>query len=243
MDQFHYLHPSVEVNVKTIPTQSGALSVADEVAKLAIGESNALNPITSAHGSITYDSTGTNAIIKNVASLMKATQTQNTQTPSMDDILNQIGDKITQLKDSSTQKLTMVLRPNDLGRLSIELTQNQNGLTTHIMAQNEDVRAYIERNIDSLRQQLTDAGVNVNNIQIKTAGQEGSTQYDGNQNLAREQQENLEQQNNKNKNSQEQNQNNNKDASEILTSMSNYDMQFAKDFSSILNKSLSYGVN
>jgi len=233
----------VEVNVKTIPTQSGALSVADEVAKLAIGESNALNPITSAHGSVTYDSTGTNAIIKNVASLMKSTQAQNTTTPSMEDILNQVGNKITQLKDSSNQKLTMVLRPNDLGRLSIELTQNQNGLITQIMAQNDDVRAYIERNIDSLRQQLTEAGVNVNSIQIKTAGADNSTTYDGNQNLAREQQENPTQQNNKDgKNSQQQNQNN-KNASEILSAMSNYDMQFTKDFSSIMNKSLNYGVN
>ena len=55
----------VEVNIKTIPSNSGALSVADEVAKLAIGESSSLNSTTPAHGSITYDSTGTNAIIKN----------------------------------------------------------------------------------------------------------------------------------------------------------------------------------
>ena len=137
----------------------------------------------------------------------------------------------------------MVLRPNDLGRLSIELTHNQNGLMTQIMAQNDDVRAYIERNIDSLRQQLADSGVNVNSIQIKTAGQEGSTQYDGNQNLNREQQENLNQQNNKDNKNQQQNQNNNKNANEILSSMSNYDMQFNKDFSSILNKTLSYGLN
>ena len=233
----------VEVEVKTIPSQSGALSVADEVAKLAIGESNALNPITSAHGSVTYDSMGANAIIKNAASLMKSAQPQNTQTPSMEDILNQVSNKITQLKDNSGQKLTMVLRPNDLGRLSIELTHNQNGLMTQIMAQNDDVRAYIERNIDSLRQQLADSGVNVNSIQIKTAGQEGSTQYDGNQNLNREQQENLNQQNNKDNKNQQQNQNNNKNANEILSSMSNYDMQFNKDFSSILNKTLSYGLN
>jgi hypothetical protein len=86
----------------------------------------------------------------------------------------------------------MVLRPLDLGRLSIELTSNQQGLTTHIMAQNEDVRAYIEKNIDSLRQQLSEAGVNVNSIQIKSAGSEGSTTYEGNQNFNRENQEKVE---------------------------------------------------
>ncbi|MBR5303285.1 MAG: flagellar hook-length control protein FliK [Candidatus Gastranaerophilales bacterium] len=229
----------VEVDIKTIPSQSGALSVADEITKLAMGETNSLNSISSTNGSVTYDAVGVNALIKNVANLAKTTQTQNLNTPSMEDVLNQVANKVTQLKDANAQKLTMVLRPNDLGRLQIELTSNQQGLTTQIMAQNEDVRAYIERNIDSLRQQLSDAGVNVNSIQIKTAGSENSTTYDGNQNLNRDfEQENQNQQNKDEKNNQ---QNNNKEAKEVLTSISNYDMSFAKDFSSILNKSLSYG--
>ena len=233
----------VEVNIKTIPSNSGALSVADEIAKLAIGESSPLNTTTPINGSITYDSTGVNAIIKNAANLIKTAPTQtNSQAPSMDEVLNQVTNKITQLKDGATQKLTMVLRPNDLGRLSIELISNQNGLTTQIMAQNENVRAYIEKNIDSLRQQLSEAGVNVNNIQIKTAGSEGSTtNYEGNQNFLKDQEESSNQQNNKdNQNNQK---NDNKDAKEALASISNYDMQFAKDFSSILNKSLNYNLN
>lgn len=232
----------IEVDIKTIPTQSGALSVSDEVAKLAMGESNSLNPITSAHGSVTYDSIGTNAVIKNVATLMKSAQTQTpSETPSMEDLLNQVTNKITQLKDGANQKLTMILRPNDLGRLSIELTQDKNGLTTQIMAQNDNVRAYIEKNIDSLRQQLADSGVSVNSIQIKTAGQEGSTQYDGNQNLAN-QQEDLAQQNNKQNQNQEQ-KNDNKEAKEVLASMTNYEMSFKKDFSSVLNNTLNYSLN
>ena len=186
----------VEVDIKTIPTQSGALSVADEIAKLAMGETNSLNSISSTNGSVTYDSVGVNALIKNVANLSKTAPAQNLNTPSMEDVLNQVANKVSQLKDTNSQKLTMVLRPNDLGRLQIELTSNQQGLTTQIMAQNEDVRAYIERNIDSLRQQLSDAGVNVNSIQIKTAGSEGSTTYDGNQNMNRDfEQENQNQQN------------------------------------------------
>ncbi len=233
----------VEVDIKNIPSNSGALSVSDEIAKLAMGEVNSLTSNTSIHGSITYDSTGISAVIKNAASLIKTTPAQNTSAPSMEDILNQVTNKITQLKDGTTQKLTMILRPNDLGRLSIELISNQDGLTTQIMAQNDDVRAYIEKNINSLRQQLTDAGVNVNNIQIKTQGQEGSTNYEGNQNLAKNEQENQNQQNNENKNNNQQQRNDNKDSKDILASISNYDMSFAKDFSSVLNKSISYSLN
>ena len=101
---------------------------------------------------------------------------------------------------------------------------------------------YIEKNIDSLRQQLADAGVNVNSIQIKTAGSEGSTNYEGNQNFQREQnQENLNQQNQQN--SHNENHRNNRRSSEIAAQLNNYDMHFAKDFSSVLNKTLNYNLN
>lgn len=232
----------VEVDIKTIPSQSGALSVADEITKLAMGETNSLNSTISPTGSITYDSTGINAVIKNISALTKTSQMQNLNSPSMEDILNQVANKVTQLKDSNVQKLTMVLRPNDLGRLSINLTSNQQGVTTQIMAQNEDVRAYIEKNIDSLRQQLSDAGVNVNSIQIKTVGTDNTTTYDGNQNLNNRQEENLDQRNSKEEKNNQQN-NNNKNTKEMLASMSNYDMSFAKDFSGVLAKSLNYNLN
>lgn len=229
----------VEVELKAISSQSGALSVADEVAKLAMGENSSLNPITSAHSSVTYDSaSGISAVIKNAAQMMKTAQAQNPEAPSMNEILNQITNKLTQLKDNMGQKLTMVLRPNDLGRLSIELTSNNLGLTTQIMAQNDDVRAFIERNIDTLRQQLADAGVNVNNIQIKTAGQEGTSNYDGNQNFNREQQ-----QESQNQQNSEQRQNNKRNQQETLAQMQNYDMFFAKDFTTVLNKTMNYSIN
>ena len=223
--------------------ESGALSVADEVAKMALNQQNSsLNTVSAVHGTISYDNLAPElSMIKNAAQMMKIQNTQSqTQNNIGNDIFNQITNKITQLQDSQGQKLTMVLRPHDLGRLSIELTTNQLGLTTNIIAQNDDVRAYIEKNIDSLRQQLSDAGVNVNNIQIKTMGQEGSTNYQGNnQNFDSNQQQN---QDTNNQNQQRQNQQQQKDNRELLANMSNYDLHFAKDFSSILNKTINYSL-
>jgi len=115
-------------------------------------------------------------------------------------------------------------------------------LTTQILAQNEDVRAYIEKNINALRQQLTEAGVSVNTIQIKTMGQESSTTYQGNQDLA-QQQEDFNNKNSNNQNQQNNENRHNKDNEEFLASISNYDMNFAKDFSSILNKTMNYSLN
>lgn len=225
--------------------ESGALSVADEVAKMALNQQNSsLNTLTTVHGAITYDNMAPEmSMIKNAAQLMKASNTSQAQSDIGGDIFNQITNKITQLQQEQGQKLTMVLRPHNLGRLSIELTSNHLGLTTNILAQNDDVRAYIERNIDSLRQQLSDAGVNVNNIQIKTMGQEGSTNYQGNSQNFDFNEQNQQNQNANGQNNPKQNYQNQKQNQEFLADMTNYDMHFAKDFSSVLNKTISYNLN
>ena len=232
----------LDIDYGSIPEKSGALSVSDEVIKLAMDDVGVLKTDTTIKGSLLYDTASGNAsVIKNAAQLIKGAQTS--QNPILNqlensDLMNQIGDKLTQLKDNGGQKLTMVLRPNDLGRLSIELTSNNLGLTTNILAQNEDVRQYIEKNIHTLRQQLTDAGISVNNIQIKTAGQEGSTNYQGNQGF--EENNNSGQNNQQNSNNNERNE---KEKQETLLAMSNYDYRFAKDFSSVMNKTISYDLN
>lgn len=231
------------VSVDSTSTSSSALTVADEVAKIAIEENGSINS-TNLTGNILYDSTGHSFSIKNL-SAVKSPESIFSQIQSKlesNNILNQIGEKLTDLKNSASQKLTMVLRPNDLGRLSIELLTNKDGLTTNILAQNSDVRAYIEKNIITLRNQLIDAGINVNNIQIKTVGESGFSSYNGNDRYGeQESNQNLENQNNSGY--QEKNPRNQKHtSSELLAGFSNYDYSFTKDFSGILNKTMSYSV-
>ena len=84
-------------------------------------------------------------------------------------VLDQIGAKLEQLQQSGTGKITLALRPHDLGRVVIELTHGADGVTTNIITQNSSVKELLEKNIDALRQQLAQAGVNVQNINVKTA--------------------------------------------------------------------------
>lgn len=232
---------------------SGALSVSDEIIKLNLEETGTISSNTQ-NTNIIYDSASNNGImISNMNNLKNIQLNNNIQTPQStdifsknlesSDILNQITDKISDIQNSESKKLTVVLRPYDLGRLHIELITNKDGLTTNILAQNDDVRNYIEKNINTLRQQLHDAGINVNNIQIKTSGQEGSTRYDGNFNTQNEQNnQNLNQQNNN------QNQNNGQNKAyeseyQMFATKLNYDFNFVNDFSSVLSKTLNYGLN
>lgn len=90
------------------------------------------------------------------------------------DILNQIGAKFEQLqlKEGGAQnaRITLALRPHDLGRVVIELSQGKDGITTNILAQNQDVKEILEKNIEGLKQQLAQAGVNVQNINVRVIG-------------------------------------------------------------------------
>lgn len=135
----------------------------DEVIKLQIqnADNDSNTPVT-----FTFDKT-----IKNTNPNSQIRLEGVTKELNANDILNQIGSKFEQLKDGSSTKITMTLRPNDLGRVTIELLSTANGITTNIIAQNPQVKELLDKNIDILKQQLAQQGVNVQNVQVKTVEQ------------------------------------------------------------------------
>ena len=135
----------------------------DEVIKLQIqnADNDSNTPVT-----FTFDKT-----IKNTNPNSQIRLEGVTKELNANDILNQIGSKFEQLKDGSSTKITMTLRPNDVGRVTIELLSTANGITTNIIAQNSQVKELLDKNIDILKQQLAQQGVNVQNVQVKTVEQ------------------------------------------------------------------------
>ncbi len=136
----------------------------DEVIKLQIenADSDSTTPVTFAFDKTIKPANNTNSQIR-MEGLTKEL--------NANDILNQIGSKFEQLKDGSSTKITMTLRPNDLGRVTIELLSNANGISTNIIAQNSQVKELLDKNLDILKQQLVSQGINVQNVQIKTVEQ------------------------------------------------------------------------
>ncbi len=174
----------------------------DEVAKLQI--QNLDNDSANSQMVFTLDKT-----IKNINTINKPSQVDSLPKEfSANDILNQIGSKLEQLKDGQSTKLTMTLRPNDLGRVTIELLSSANGISTSIIAQNSQVKELLDKNIDILKQQLAQQGINVQNIQVKTVEQNSQAGLNNSYNERQNQQENQGQgQNSANKeNNQNQNQ-------------------------------------
>lgn len=124
------------------------------------------------------------------------------------DVLDQITAKFDQLKNNGTAKITLTLRPNDLGRVVIEMSQDKNGVSATILAQNEDVKKMLEQDVEGLKTKLAQAGVQVDNIVIKTpegANNDSTLAQDFRENNQKEENAKENNSNNQNRNSNNQN--------------------------------------
>lgn len=97
----------------------------------------------------------------------KLNQNVSSENISKENILNQITNKLENLNDSQS-KVNIVLRPENLGRLQLEIVSDKNGtISANLTATNEDVKQLLEKSINELKNSLNSQGVNVSNINIK----------------------------------------------------------------------------
>lgn len=113
-----------------------------------------------------------------ISKLVKSTNVQtqnNTQAPTKADVLNQVTTKFEQLKDGTTTKVNIILKPENLGKVSVELISRPEGISAKILADTTQVKEILDKSIDTLKNSLQTQGVNVNNISVKVVeGAQGS---------------------------------------------------------------------
>ncbi len=85
------------------------------------------------------------------------------------DIISQINAKMQASKADGTQKITLSLTPESLGKISLEITSNKDGITAKILAENNQAKEMLDKNIDGLKSMLQSQGVNVNNVSVKVS--------------------------------------------------------------------------
>ncbi len=137
-------------------------SASDTVVKLAIENTADAETLPA----FTLDKAAQNTSTLKATNINMAVKEMNSS-----DVLNQIGSKMDQLKDGSQTRIVLNLRPQELGRVTIELVQGNGGLTTNIIAQNPQVKELLDKSMDTLKQQLVAQGVNVQGMQVKTVEQ------------------------------------------------------------------------
>lgn len=118
--------------------------------------------------------------------LGKATHTNAQQTQAQQeapdvDILEQIRTRMNISGKNGMQRITIGLTPESLGKLNIEITKGQNGISAQILADNPQAKEILDKNLDGLKSVLQSQGVNVNNVNVKVA--EAGRSSDSNNNM------------------------------------------------------------
>ena len=90
------------------------------------------------------------------------------------DILNQISEKIAEMRNGTADKIEIALKPANLGKVNIEISSAKGVLTATLVAENEHVRSALDKNIESLKSTLASQGFNVNSVTVKVKDAEKS---------------------------------------------------------------------
>lgn len=95
------------------------------------------------------------------------TTTVNAKELSKVDILNQINEKFAHLKSNTSEKLEIILKPEHLGKVNLEIQSTKGLISATLVASSQQVKELLEKNIESLKNNLNAQGLNVNNINVK----------------------------------------------------------------------------
>lgn len=85
------------------------------------------------------------------------------------DIMSQIQAKLDTIQNENQTKVTIILKPENLGKINLELVNGKGGLTAQITADSEQVKEILNKHLDSLKDTLGNQGINVNNVNIKVS--------------------------------------------------------------------------
>lgn len=148
-------------------------------------------------GYITDTGADTSNQVNNVQTATKAPSTPDVN-PSK--ILDQISKQLEGLYNSS--KVNIVLNPESLGKITIQLLNTEDGLSAQFIATTQDAKNLLMKGVDGLKDTLMAHGVNVDNVTVKMndtqeseynpdwTEQEGSRGGNKEQNPQREKQDN-----------------------------------------------------
>jgi flagellar hook-length control protein FliK len=83
------------------------------------------------------------------------------------DIMNQINTKLDSMRQTGNEKVSIVLKPESLGRVALEIMNSKDGIIAKMYTENPQVKELLDKNINSLKTTLAAQGVNVNNIKVE----------------------------------------------------------------------------
>ena len=162
---------STELNSKISNANQGISSIQEQAVKLSLEDIKSQSSTTNMDniGGSNSNTSSTNSQNQVFNKTLESMQNRGniTQGDSKIDILNQVTNKINSSNISANQKVSVVLRPENLGKLQIEIVNTKDGIVANLTTANYQVKEALDKNIESLRQSLSSQGVNVNSLNIK----------------------------------------------------------------------------
>ncbi len=99
------------------------------------------------------------------AETQTASKTVQTQEANPSKIIEQITKQMEGMKSGS--KISMVLNPESLGKVSIQLINTKEGLSAQFTVATQEARNLIMKGLEGLKENLLSYGVNVDNVSVK----------------------------------------------------------------------------
>ena len=105
------------------------------------------------------------------------------------DVIHQIVERLRISQGTDTTTIEMQLNPENLGRIYVNISSREGSVHAQMYAQNEDVRIALEAQIATLTENLNQAGVKVDAVEIAVATHEFERNLEQNAGNGEEQQE------------------------------------------------------
>ncbi len=97
----------------------------------------------------------------------KGSSAMQPQQLNQSDIMNQINAKLEEMQTSGNNKVSIVLKPENLGRVSLEIMNSKEGIVAKMTTDSQQVKELFDKNVEALKSNLSSQGVNVNNIKVE----------------------------------------------------------------------------
>ena len=92
-------------------------------------------------------------------------------------LLNQIVNKVEVLVHNNKNEIKMHLSPEALGNLTIKITMEEGAMTAKVFTENYQIKELLESNLNQLRINLGEKGINVSSLEVNVGQQQESFQF------------------------------------------------------------------
>ena len=153
---------SARSNAQTNNGQNNSMTQGDaseQIIKFSVDDTSTTNVSTNPAESFM------NKLDAKLGSALKGSQQNNIL--NKNDIMSQLNTKFNDMLQGGQNKVSMILQPENLGRVSVEIVNSKDGIVAKMTTENQQVKELLDKNMEALRSNLSSQGVNVNNIKVE----------------------------------------------------------------------------